>query len=31
MKEIFEIVLMALACPLVLPIVIDDEKEEQND
>lgn len=31
MGELFEIVLMALACPLILPLVIDDQNEEQEE
>lgn len=31
MSELLEIVLIALACPLALPIIIEKEKKEQED
>lgn len=30
MSELFEIVLYALACPVVLPLIIDREAENEN-
>lgn len=30
MSELLEIVLIALACPLVLPIIVEKQEEEEN-